>query len=759
MEENSNNAYMQIKNIIDWFGTIQTAWSIIVLCVLLIGFALCVIMFTKGINEITKGQINRFQKEGKYLPAIYIELNDTMEFLRYFLFSFKWKHRIIRQYNHLFSGYEGQRLKKHLGNDGKYKLSYFSSFDTLIATLSDMHERLESFRKNEVELREKHGEIIWAIRNSTYNHIYAINRCLELCNMINQKNMILVGSAGNGKTSLICRMAEVAMANGMPSLLVNSRDIKENCTTYIINKLPVYPRLKKWSGVYLRLVSLLLAIQRKYFYIFVDAINENDREIFADSLADLLAFFSKYRRVRILLTCRSEYFDSRFKRLFADAEVKPYVFALAESQYDERATKKLITAYMHYYDVKGPFSIEMTEKLRNSLFLTRIFFEVNSAKDECLLEFRNAEIYKLYFEKIAAAHPVINLNNVVNMLSKCMFEKWKFDNIPLDDLHLSTLDTDSLRGLMDNNLIISHSVQLGTGITACEEEYVYFVFDEFRDFCLARYLLTIDERSGSVQFEEFFSKVNQLYEQRLSPVEGITKYAYHYFKISKRDNLCQKILNDFGEKDVQIISDWKEGCYLRRSRTFDNFGFSMIFAEAGTVAAFEREYILGCIEKTPKSFWDVFWYLLKNEYSCCKPNMDLAADLLEQCDEGVIESVLYLFFKDRDEQYYSYRDEKCWADYFAEWIGEIAEHNGTISESIKILVVLLSAFDPLDYALEQYHEFVLEEDVFAKIQSSALPENIKTSVSCFKDRMEPKPTDNNALHLLMEILKAEGYCE
>ena len=59
----------------------------------------------------------------------------------------------------------------------------------------------------------------------------------NLCNMINQKNVILVGSAGNGKTSLLCRMAEVTVASKIPCLLINARDIKEDCTEYIIKKL------------------------------------------------------------------------------------------------------------------------------------------------------------------------------------------------------------------------------------------------------------------------------------------------------------------------------------------------------------------------------------------------------------------------------------------------------------------------------------------------------------------------------------------
>ena len=328
MKEQNISACTELKNIIDGFGTVQTAWGLIVAGTLIIAFIFCVFAFTKRINKITKAQIQRFQKEGKYLPSIYIELNNSMEYLRYFIFSYRWKHRIIRQYNHLFHGYEGKRLKQLFGPVTKYSLSYFTPFSSLSSTLSAMHDELERLRKNHRELYSEHGEIVWAIANSTYNHVHAIKHLQDLCAMMRQKNVILVGGAGNGKTSLLCRMSEVAIANKLPCLLVNSRDIKEDCSEYIIKKLPIIPKLRNMTSLYLRLISLVLFFQRKYFYIFVDAINENDREVFTNSISTLLETFSKYSRIRILLTCRREYFDSRYKTLFSTGEEKPYIFNL-----------------------------------------------------------------------------------------------------------------------------------------------------------------------------------------------------------------------------------------------------------------------------------------------------------------------------------------------------------------------------------------------------------------------------------------------
>lgn len=513
------------------------------------------------------------------------------------------------------------------------------------------------------------------------------------------------------------------------------------------------------TSLYLNLISLVLFFQRKYFYIFVDAINENDREIFTNSISTLLETFSKYSRIRILLTCRSEYFDSRYKALFSTGEEEPYIFNLQEAEYDKRATMKMIKAYMEYFNVRGPFSLETQEKLRNSLFLTRIFFEVNSNRDECMLEFRNAEIYKLYFEKIASENKGVNLNAVVNSIARYMFAEFQFDKIPIEELHLSSDDLDSLRNLLDNNLIISRSVHAGTGITEHEEEYVYFVFDELRDFCLARYLLTLDESSSSLDYTAFFSNVTRLFEQRLSPVEGMVKYAYHHFRMTAKAVLCEKILKTFGESDVQSILDW-ENRGLHRQRTFNNFGFSLVFSEGDNIASFEIDYILHCMENDCRHYWEIFWFLLGNEYSGFKPNIELAVDILRRCETDEIpEKILEFFFADRAEKYYSYSDKERRVDNLKEWLDAIKKKNGTLSENLKIIVTILAAYDPTEFALEEYHDFVMDEDFFKQLQESDLCNPIKLLVREFKDWMTPKPTDQNALQMLMEILKSEGYYE
>ena len=86
MNQKKSSVYTEISDFIDVVGTLQTAWWIVVVALLAVAFVILVLTFTKRTNNATKQQIKRFQKDSKYLPALYIELNNSMENLRYFLF-------------------------------------------------------------------------------------------------------------------------------------------------------------------------------------------------------------------------------------------------------------------------------------------------------------------------------------------------------------------------------------------------------------------------------------------------------------------------------------------------------------------------------------------------------------------------------------------------------------------------------------------------------------------------------------------------
>lgn len=746
----------KILKIVDFFGKIQTAWGFVVAIVLVVAFIYALLSFRMTVNKRTKSQIQFFTKVKKYEPSLYIELNQNMECLRYFLFAHKWKNRIVQKYNKLFKGYEGKRLKKNFRDDYTYKISCFTKIPDIYKYLSSLSSFFEAIRSERESYREKLGEYFFIVRNLVYDYSKSTSVLHHYLDMVTRKSILLVGSAGNGKTNLMCRISEIAIANRIPVMLINSKDINENCKDYIIDRLPVPSKLKWLSNVYLHIISFLLLLQRKNFYIFIDAINENDREVFVKSISNMLDYFSKYKRIRIALTCRSEYFESRYKNYFEKCEHTPYIFDIMASHYNGRASLKMFDTYRKYFNVQGKISYHAQSRLLKSLFLMRVFFEVNYNHDESIMELRNAEVYLSYLERINSEIKSINFIEIVNKVSKVMIESSEYNYVAIESLNISGDDKVKLFQVLDDNLIISRTVLTGQGITKSEDEVVTFAFDEFRDFCLARFLLRHSESEQDNEYTLFFAKASEMYSNRQSPVEGIIKYAYYYFKSRGYVELSKKILDLFSESDIQNISD-RDNWHDRQHRSFRNFGLSLIFIDGGEIVESEIVFLKDYIAKDLKHYWNVFWFLLANEYSNVSPRLDLGMKLLiEDNSFDEISSIVNFFFADRHDYRYRGSDDKRKVFILCDWLEHIKKSNGSLSMELKQFLLVLCAIDPYEFDLREYNKYVLEDPVYTPLYESIQCTELKVCLQELRKSMEPQPGREDTLHGLLQFFIQGG---
>lgn len=745
----------KIQNAFDALGKIQTAWGFVVTIVLIVAFLFALLLFRRAVNKITKSQIQFFTKDKKYEPSLYIELNQNMEYLRRFLFGYKWKKRIVQQYNKMFSSYEGRRFKKAFGNDYKYKISRFTKNAKIYEHLNSLTCLFESIRSESESYRKKLDDYFFIARNLVYDYSKITNDIHQCLDMITRKSILLVGSAGNGKTNLMCRISEIAIANRIPVMLINSRDINEDCKEYILNKLPVPSKLKWLLNVYLHIISFLLLLQRKNFYIIIDAINENDREVFIKSIGKMVDYFSKYNRIRIALTCRSEYFESRYKNYFEECEHAPHIFDIMASRYDDRASLKMLNTYRKYFNVQGKISYHAQVRLLKSLFLMRVFFEVNSNHDESIMELRNAEVYLSYLERINSEIKIINFIEIVNKIAGVMIESSEYNHVTLESLNISSDEKVKLFQVLDDNLIISRTIITGQGITKSKDDVVTFTFDEFRDFCLARYLLRHSEGVRDDEYTLFFTKASEMFANRQSPVEGVVKYAYYYFKSNGHIELSTKILDLFSASDIQDVverDNWHE-----HRRSFHNFGLSLIFIDGGEIIESEIAFLKEYIAKSSGNYWEVFWFLLVNEYSNVSPRLDLGIKLLiEDKSFDEISSIVNFFFADRHDYRYRGSDDKRKVSILCDWLEQINKLYGSFSMELKQFLVVLCAIDQYELDLREYSKYVLEEPVFTSLIELVQCIELKDCLQDLRKTMKPHPDDENALHSLLQFLIQGG---
>ena len=78
--------------------TMQNIWWLVVLIFTVFLLIFSLFSIKRKANKYTRKVIQRLINDGKYIPGVFVELNDSKEILRYFIYGKKWKKRLIESY-------------------------------------------------------------------------------------------------------------------------------------------------------------------------------------------------------------------------------------------------------------------------------------------------------------------------------------------------------------------------------------------------------------------------------------------------------------------------------------------------------------------------------------------------------------------------------------------------------------------------------------------------------------------------------------
>ncbi len=727
MGENAQAQKSIWEVLIEKIGQAQTIYSVIAFVCVILVFVACLILFRRNVNKLSKQQINVFKDNKKYIPQLYVELNNNMEKLRYFFFSTRWKERIIKEYNLLFRGHVGKKFKIVFKREINYHICCFSTINQIEKTLIQTRDVLENYKQNHKDKEEQLGDLVHFVSSITYSCVRVISELLDNVTKIKSKNLMLIGSAGNGKTNLLCRATELLIKNKYPCLLINSRDVDETVKEHIIKTLPLFWKSKNHPTWFLFIVNILLRLRNKYFFIIIDAINENDNEKFRSSIGEVCEYFEKYSRVKVLMSCRSEYFECRYQKYFDKAKILPNKYELATNDYDEAAIRRFFILYSDYFNVPKNFSYNVRLRLAQSLLLMRIFFEVNSGKDLDHLEFQNAEIYLKYIEKLGLQHPNVNLKRIIESIAYNMISSGCYDKVDIDKITLSNIEKNEFFSVLDNNLLISKTVKNGIGISERVNEFLYFVFDEFRDFCLARYLIIKSEDSDDNEYSNYFEILQKLQQEHASPLEGMLKYGYYHFGLVGQHCLREKLLKEYGNSKPRI---WSRDNYSKPKNFFSDFGLTLIFLDGRSLEPYEKEYIKTLFERDNAVRIQLLFFLFNDEITGGNLGLSTFNSFLLDCEEQVY---LDLFnelvkrdpYEDDDERYINSLYDRL--EYLLKLEAELPK-------AIKYFFIMLFAYYPEERYNFNSDVLELEEGLYDEIAIMAKNEQVKSTILELRDR-------------------------
>lgn len=585
--------------------TMQNLWWLVAFISTILVLVFSLFSIRRKANKYTRKVINRLIDDGKYIPGVFVELNDTKEVLRYFVYSKKWKKRLIEGFNFVYDNAYGDILRKACDNTSAcFHLGRGTSQKDVMDAVNTAYDLHNNFRKSEVEFKPEYEESKVLFEILHYPYTESLGSLVQYCKAANEKYFILTGSAGNGKTNLLCSISELLINLKEATIFLNSRDIEGEVLDFIISQLELPQLYVKHKELYLYMVNILLTIQHKHLFIIIDAINENDSYNFGSRIATFINRISRYSRVKVIVSCRNEYYKERFRECLVDkVDVPSFEFDLKEQQYTIAAIRQMIRAYSKHFNYSGNISPAVQNMLSEQLLLLRIFFEVNKGSDADVFSIRKHEIYAQYIEVIKRNSGEY-IVKVLNTVADFMIENENYDDISLSDLEKAGITPDVIKKAVDSSIFLSKKLISHEGtIARNESEVVYFVFDEMRDYYLARRILLKNISVDNVDGEAVLEKLKQLKEIGASCAEGVIHYCYVFFrtdevvkKLGQTEKMCNAIL------DLYCIPKGREKktyWHMHHREEFQNLGLRIILTSGIALADFEIAYIQDCLRKDP----------------------------------------------------------------------------------------------------------------------------------------------------------------
>lgn len=600
---------IRISTIIDWISNIsnniQNIWWLATLIFMAIALVLSLFSIKRKSNKYTSKQIKHLINDGKYIPSVFVELNDSKEVLRYFIYNVKWKKRLIRDFNLVYDNAYGDILRGACDNRGmSFHLSRIASQKEVMRTVNSAYELHNNFRNSNIKFKSDYKESMILFELLKYPYTEVLESLMQKCKASNGKYFILTGSAGNGKTNLLCSISELLVNLKEATIFLNAKDIEDDVLDFVFSELNLPNLDKKYKDIYLTLVNFLLAIQNKHLYVIIDAINENDSKEFGSRIAQFINKITGYSRVKVVVSCRNEYYKERFRKYLVEkVDVPVFEFDLKEQRYTHTAINRIIKAYSNYFNYGGNISPVVKKTLSEQLLLMRIFFEVNRDSDVDAFSIRKHEIFAQYIEKIEQNSGEY-VETVLNKVTDFMIENKNYDYVSLTDLEMGGIATDVIKKTVDGGILLSKRLISHEGtIARNENEVVYFVFDEMRDYYLARRILLKNVSADNVDGEAVLEELKQLKMVGASCEEGVIHYCYVFFRtdevvaeLGQTEKICTSILDLYRiPEDREKKSYW----HMHHREEFQNLGLRIILTSGIELADFEITYIQDCLRKDP----------------------------------------------------------------------------------------------------------------------------------------------------------------
>jgi hypothetical protein len=667
---------------------------------------------------------------GKYIPNVFIETRDTKQLARIFCHPVLFLKRHLEEFPK--EGIEGwnEFLTKigqeplpmpdlaSLKNDGTLDAAALIS-EEIPNLFSDLQKRISDYgdggkRKIQIEsipvaARPYYEENSWGLTDFLgHGFRHRIDDFVECATLPGKRFFLLTGRAGQGKTNFVCDLTDTfLLRHGVPVALIPVRKLalqQGNSLGARVAELLFDGKIKSFPEC----AALLAETAKrtgKPFVLILDGLNEHPQgPTFSRELELLLHDLLSYPHLKVLMTCRSEFFQQRFGNLESEA-LKPYLFIhhAIERDFENEERSDLIDAYFDFFQLrKALVSESVVERLQQDVLLMRFFCEAYGARGKetgyvppQVRGIYRDEIFELYLShKLDAIEDAIAINGssegaqeapvrlirrVLEICLKHMLDEWQFSNIPVNVVpeNLSV----ALERLLEEELIIRRDAPSGGGFFTPKDETLNFTFDEFRDFLLAQYLV---QKVFVADRNAFIGYLAKTTPPDAPPLEGLKKFLFYVSRKRGQE----------GFLEFYVQHQWYTDVFHT-----EIFNISPDLLTADDEVAVRKRIVQGDWQAQQMAIQlAVNWH----REVCPRLNLDLLLRMLADCDDHQFQQIAVASFSER-LQFRSGASAEAFADF------------------VTSKVLPDCKFDPNgpEHALFQFLAFLLPVDASPMLESPA----------------------------------------
>ena len=269
-------------------------------------------------------------------------------------------------------------------------------------TAANLLEKLSEFYRRTKELKEyvnsKYNELHG--NNSDYLSYSKYGQQVIHLEYILSKILLVTTSAGQGKTNLICDIVDnVLLKRGIPFVYMNGYEIDSNNIGESFARM-MLPMSKASFDESIKGLSTYCKYKRCPVILIIDGLNENPNpETFSRNLQVFLDAVLQYDCVKVIMTCRTEYYKecfTTFDDAFKDKMIK---IGDLNKHLDEDERGRLLDNYLRYFKITAQFGHHVQERLCDDLLLLRIFCEANRNKNLGVVHsIKREELFTEYYD-------------------------------------------------------------------------------------------------------------------------------------------------------------------------------------------------------------------------------------------------------------------------------------------------------------------------------------------------------------------------